>query len=309
VKLGICVLNWNAGEMLTRCIEDLRFAARDFAVEMVVVDNDSRDASISRLLSTFPGIRVIRNSCNLGYARGNNVGAGYLCFQRCDYLLFINPDVLISDTSLTALVESLGQCEAAGAAGGLPKNADGISRMAARTKPSPLEKLVLYGPLHRLPFLGRLGCRHFLDWRNVKEGEPVYAICGACILFRSGAFEDAGGFDESTFLYEEELIMSERLRSAGLFFILSKNCVYFHAEALSTRRIPYKRRFHFITSEQYLIRAYYRWGFVLRLVFRFLRYLEWVNYALTLSFRPKARSESFANWPPTSPGTVARRGP
>jgi N-acetylglucosaminyl-diphospho-decaprenol L-rhamnosyltransferase len=287
VKLGVCVLNWNAGDALTKCLEQLRIACKDYVVELIVVDNDSSDGSVDSLQARVGEVSVLRNSRNLGYARGNNVGAQYLCSKLCTHLLFINPDVLISATSIGSLVESLSHDAGAGAAGGLPRNAQGISRMAARSRPTPLEKLVSYGPLHRIPLVSHLSRRHFLDLENIEDGQRVYAICGACILFRTEAFQAAGGFDESTFLYEEELIMSERLQASRYFFVLSKRCTYFHTEAGSTRRMPYRRRLHFIQSEQHLLKAYYGWHFGMRLLFRACRYAEWAFYAASWKLRPK----------------------
>ena len=287
VRLGVCVLNWNAGEMLAKCVKQLLVAFPSRSLELVVVDNNSNDGSIEHLLSIVPGVRVLKNPRNLGYAKGNNTGAEYLCSKLCDYLLFVNPDVLLPGPSITALLSTLNGNEAAGAAGGLPQNELGVSRMAARTRPTPLEKLVLYGPLNRLPFLAKLGPRHFLDWNTLREDQPIYAVCGACLLFRSRSFQDVRGFDESTFLYEEELIMSERLRANGSFFVLSKGCTYFHLEAGSTRGMPYRRRLHFIESEQYLLKAYYRWGSGVRAAFRLCRYVEWAIYSATWKFRVK----------------------
>jgi GT2 family glycosyltransferase len=120
-------------------------------------------------------------------------------------------------------------------------------------------------------------------------------------------FQEAGGFDESTFLYEEELILAERLRSVGSFFVLSKGCRYFHEEARSTRLIPYRRRLHFINSEQYLLREYYKRNATLRLALRVWRYLEWTTYALSWKFRPSSSPTPVAHQ--RGLGHLAQDGP
>jgi N-acetylglucosaminyl-diphospho-decaprenol L-rhamnosyltransferase len=146
--------------------------------------------------------------------------------------------------------------------------------MACRTKPSRYEKLVLYGPLWRLPFVRPAYKRHFLDPAKINEGAAVYAVAGSLLLFRALVFQMIGGFDEATFLYEEELIIGERLQRAGWTTLVATDCNYFHAEAASTCQIPYRRRMYFIDSEQHLLREYYQLGAGSRHLWRLYRYLE-----------------------------------
>jgi len=274
VKLGICVLNWNAGPVLTESVESLLDASRLFVSDLVVVDNDSRDASVAQFRERFPEVQVIENPSNLGYARGNNVGARHLLDHGCDLLLFANPDVIVGEAALSALIRTLEAVLDAGCCGGLPINSKGISRAACRTKPSLLEKFVLYSPLSYLPMTRPLRRRHYLEPDSLDDGSPVFAISGAMVLFRAAAFHQIGGFDEATFLYEEELIAAERLAAAGWKTLISTSCRYFHSEAHSSRHMPYRRRLHFIHSEQYLLRRYYRLNTAALLLWRLYRHLE-----------------------------------
>jgi GT2 family glycosyltransferase len=280
-KLGICILNWNSGPMLSKCVDRIRRANRNREHHIVVVDNHSSDESIALLRNNFPDTSILQNSKNLGFAKGNNLGARYLLSLGCDALHFVNPDVLINEESCSALLETLNRIPRAGCVGGVAFNNEGISRMVARTRPTPLEKLILYGPLHRIPGLEKYHGRHFLDPETLCDGQSVYAITGACFLFRAAAFEEIGGFDESTFLYEEEFIIAERLKRLGWLVVLCKACIYFHREAQSTDLMPYRRRLHFIQSEQYLLRYYYAWPSVRRHLLRLVRYVEWGVYCVS----------------------------
>ena len=124
---------------------------------------------------------------------------------------------------------------------------------------------------------------HILDPKDLPDSAEVYAVSGACIAFRSEAFVDIGGFDENTFLYEEEFIIAERLISGGWNTVLSKRANYGHVEALSSDRIPYRRRLYFIASEQYFLRHYYRWNWLALRLIQGIRYIEWCIYALRWS--------------------------
>jgi GT2 family glycosyltransferase len=288
MKLGICVLNWNAGTDLTDCVASLLDCTLPAENTLVVVDNDSADNSIAHLTSRIPGVQIISNPRNFGFSKGHNIGARHLLADRCTMLLFVNPDVVVAKWTISGLLDTILASPLAGCCGGLPRNENGVSRMACRTRPSLYEKLVLYSPLSRVPFTRPAYQRHFLNPRGLGDGSDVFAICGALMLFRSEAFEQIGGFDEATFLYEEELIAAERLARSGWTTIVSPNCEYFHAEGRSTRQIPYGRRMRLVESEQYLLKEFYGLNTVSLLLWRLYRYLEWLPGLVRTILEPKA---------------------
>ena len=280
--VGVCVLNWNSGRTLATCLRNLESALASFRHQVVVVDNRSSDDSIALVRGQFANVNLIENEFNSGYARGNNVGANYLLDKKCDLLMFLNPDVTLKGDSIANLIQTLLARPDAGCVGGVPFAASGEELVAARTRPSFLEKLVMYGALHHIRPLEARCRKHFVNSRRVGEGELVYAACGACLLFRSTAFVQAGGFDEHTFLYEEEMIIAERLKACGWKVALCTTATYRHVGGHVTGRIPYRRRLYLISSENYLLRRYYNWNPTLCEALRLYRYAEWIGYAAVL---------------------------
>jgi len=278
--LGICVLNWNAGESLIYCLQSVEKQRLAVPVRVVVVDNASSDDSVRLVREKFAHISIIENEQNLGYATGNNVGAQYLLREGCDHLVFLNPDVMLESDSLLKLISSLSVNARIGCAGGVPRTPPGKFDAPARTRPSLLEKVVTYGPLWRVPFLNHLCRKHLRRDESLADGEHVYAVYGACIAFRSEAFQNIGGFDQSTFLYEEEFITAEKLRDKGWLTVLCLEAKYAHTVGGSTQRIPYRRRLYFIASEQYLLRRYYRYDVLSRRLIWLYRLAEWLLYCL-----------------------------
>jgi GT2 family glycosyltransferase len=247
--IGICVLNWNGGDRLRDCVESIRSAVRNHAHTIVV-----------------------RNSSNVGYARGNNIGAEHLLRDGCAYLLFVNPDVTISAGTIAALISGLTSDPAIGCCGGVALTAGRTSPMTARTKPTVWEKLLLYGPFGRA--FERLRQRHFLDVSTMSSATKVYAVSGACLMFKAQAFRSINGFDEETFLYEEEFILAEKLGQHKWSTAISPHAIYSHIEAHSTGQIPNLRRIHFIRSEQYLLKTYYGHSRLVRTAFLVGRVME-----------------------------------
>jgi GT2 family glycosyltransferase len=109
---------------------------------------------------------------------------------------------------------------------------------------------------------------------DLSDGQTVYAVCGACIAFRAEAFREIGGFDENTFLFEEEFIIAERLLMKGWVTVVTTSSRYFHLEGLSTVQTPYRRRLHFFRSENYLLRRYYGWNRAACALMRAYRFAE-----------------------------------
>jgi GT2 family glycosyltransferase len=273
--VGICVLNWNAGGTLVANIRQLKQARFAPQTRLVVVDNASSDGSLARLRDEYPSLQVIESGVNLGYAAGNNLGARLLLESGCTFLVFLNPDVTVRSDTITHLVDTLRRDPHAGCAGGIPHTAAGEIANIARRRPSLTEKLIAYGPLRRTPFVRRLCRRHWIGMDELSEGSSVYAVCGACIAFRAEAFRSIQGFDENTFLYEEEFIVAERLKTLGWKVVVSLGARYSHTEALSTSLIRHRRLFHFYASENYLLRRYYGLHPALCALFTLYRHCEW----------------------------------
>lgn len=276
-KLGVCVLNWNAGEVLRECVRNVYYYTGDRDIELVVVDNASTDSSVRLLRETFPEIAIIETCSNIGYARGNNLGAQQLVRAGCDSLLFVNPDVVLHALTIEHLLSELATRPDIGCVGGLPLKPDGsVCVTAIRSKPTFLQKLISYSPLRHLPVLSGVSRKHLLDSLPETSHNSVYAVCGACILFRAEAFVAIGGFDEYTFLYEEEFIVSEKLIKDGWSVAFASAAAYEHSEGLCSRLIPFRRRIHFLRSELYLARHYYGWSAVLCGLLAFHRAMEFV---------------------------------
>src|SRR5579862_9299694 len=84
ISVSIIIVSWNARDYLKQCLESLTPAVCRYPMEIIVVDNASSDGSPELVENSFPRVRLIRNSTNLGFARGNNLGirssgGRYLC--------------------------------------------------------------------------------------------------------------------------------------------------------------------------------------------------------------------------------------
>jgi GT2 family glycosyltransferase len=226
-----------------------------------------------------PSAKVIRCATNCGYARGNNTGARQLLADGCRYLAFVNPDVTVEAGTLSQMMAVLSERGDAGCVGGVAVAEGRAFEGAFRTKPAIAEKLWIYSSIRNFPFVRQwlkgmtqaLESRHFL---KLATPQSVYAVSGACIMFPAEAFARAGGFDENTFLYQEEFIMSERLKGAGYKVYGSPEAIYEHHLGHSAHVNFVRSKTFFNQSEQYYLRTYYKCGIPIRVLVKVFRWAD-----------------------------------
>lgn len=210
------IVNYNAGQTLTDAVRALLRCQE--VREVIVVDNRSEDGSIEALADTFTGddrLRILRNSDNLGFARGCNAASAH--FQS-PYQLFINPDCIVEPSSVGTLIATLESTPNAGMAGPLLMNPDGSEQPGGRRGvPTPWRSFVRAFGLSRL---NERYPRLFSDFLLHKQPLPdrpadVEAISGACMLVRHEVVRQVGPLDEGYFMHCEDLDWCMRFRQQG----------------------------------------------------------------------------------------------
>jgi N-acetylglucosaminyl-diphospho-decaprenol L-rhamnosyltransferase len=240
--LSIVIVSWNVREHLLNCLHALFSPLLHdiLSLEVIVVDNASHDGS-AEAAAAFP-VTLIRNDENLGYGRANNVG---LRMARGRHLMVLNPDTVPQHESLKALVDFADSHARAGIVAPRLLNADGSVQTAAFNFPTlPMALLDLFPPPSFLP--GRLRLRVLnsrLNGRYPDEPERAHPFkidhpLGAAFLLRREAYEQCGGFDESIFMYSEEIDLALRYASAGWECWQVPAATVLHLGGQSTRQVP-----------------------------------------------------------------------
>jgi GT2 family glycosyltransferase len=97
VKTSVIIVSYNTREILRACLNRLFDMCRDLTLEVIVVDNASRDASAEMVECDFPDVHLVRSQVNLGFAAANNVG---FKVATGDTILLLNPDALLEPGAL-----------------------------------------------------------------------------------------------------------------------------------------------------------------------------------------------------------------
>ncbi len=207
--LSVIILNWNTRDLLAQCLDTVIQNAGDLTLELIVVDNASTDGSLDMLSARFPQVRVMANTQNVGFARGNNQG---MAVSQSRYFLLLNSDAFITPGALPALIHLADQQPRAGIVGAQLLNADGTFQASHTSFPNLWrEFLILTG----------LGRRLYGRWypscgpQEAQGPQVVDYVEGACLLVRPEAFKATGGLDEGYFMYAEEVDWGYAMRQQG----------------------------------------------------------------------------------------------
>lgn len=241
-RLDIIIVNWNAGTHLAACLESIAAAAADGLVlnRVLLVDNASADGSLDAATRPALPLTVIRNDRNLGFAAACNQGAAG---SSADYLLFLNPDVVLDPDSLSGAVSFLEAREnqEIDISGIRLRDAQGRTQRCCARFPTPGRMIGHAVALDRLA--PRLAAPHFLtDWDH-EDSRDVPQVMGAFLLIRRAAFDRLSGFDERFFLYYEDVDLCYRLVRQGGRCAHNAAVSAVHAGGGTTSAIKARRQF------------------------------------------------------------------
>ncbi len=238
VTVGI--VTHNSEQYILPCIQSL-LAQTHENFEIVVFDNDSSDETVSLLTNTFPEIRVLESEKNVGFARGHNE---ILRKTGSEFYACVNVDMLFEQNFLAELIRAIQEKPNFGSAGGKLKFWDFSAFQAGATSEGKTNFIDTVGirilRSHRFEDIGQgeIDCGQFDD------DQKIFGISGAAALYRREAlrdvaFENDRGeleyFDESMFMYKEDVDLAYRLQWAGWKATLSPLAIGYHDRTVSVR--------------------------------------------------------------------------
>jgi GT2 family glycosyltransferase len=249
MDLSVIIVNWNTKDLLCQCIDSLTQTLKKIDTEIFVVDNGSTDGSVAAVREKFPGVRLIENPVNMGFARANNQA---ISLSSREYLLLLNPDTRAKDEAIPQMLSFMSSHARAGLVGAQLLNADGSKQNSIANFPSLATEL-LNKSLLRWLFPEKFPGKE-RDYPNPVE---VESVIGACVLVRRETVEQVGLLDEKFFLFLEETDWCFRVKKAGwkIYHIPQAEIFHFQgksaeAEKGKTRIEYYRSRYHYFRKNR-----------------------------------------------------------
>lgn len=235
MKLSLIVLNYNDFTTTENFIKKIKNYKN--IENIIVVDNASTDGSYEKL-KKYEGtnIAIIKTERNKGYASGNNFGIKYAIENfNPEYLCISNPDIDIEDEVFKNITDFMEKTDKAGIVSGIIYKDEKTENISAWHLPT--YKNCILEQLYVLHTLLRKGISYSNDELRKKLVHEVDVIPGCFFVIKTEVMKDIGYFDERTFLYYEENILSKKLHDKNYHNYILSNIKFYHREHVSIEKI------------------------------------------------------------------------
>ena len=229
MRLTVSIVNFKTPLLVIETIASLkRFPPTNATLDIAVVDNGSRDGSLSVIAEKHPDIRLIDAGENLGFAGGNNL---VLRGNTSDYVFLLNSDALVEPDTLNGLIEVLEKNPIVGAVGARIVNiSDGHDQDYPFRFPTILGMLIRATRGPEYPARGAIAPL------------PLERLHGAGMMIRGELLTTIGLLDEGFFMYDEDVDWCTRARAKGWALWLVPTAKVLHYGGASSERAPSGQR-------------------------------------------------------------------
>jgi len=263
IDISVIIVSWNTKDLLRNCLNSVNNETRRYSFEIIVVDNNSPDNSARMVEEEFPGVVLIANQDNRGFAAGNNQA---MVIAKGENILLLNPDTVVIENAIDKMLDYIKSgkshfvtCKLLNGDGSLQKSVNSFFSLFG----SLVENRYLGEKLAKLDTSGK---RFMAFWDHSENREIDWAY-GAVMLFSRELFEKVGLLDERFYIYAEEMDYYKRVWAAGYkpVFLADVKIIHFGKSSSRQRRaamfIQNYFSFYIFLKKHYSSTTYYLYRF------------------------------------------------
>jgi GT2 family glycosyltransferase len=244
IDISIIIVNYNVKHFLKQCLQSVYAANHTLQIEVWVVDNNSVDGSLVMLKELFPSVQVIANTKNVGFSKANNQAMEK---AKGKYQLILNPDTIIEQDTLIKCFHFMEEHPEAGALG--VKMIDGEGKFLPESKRGlPTPKVALYKMtlLNKLLPKSKTFGQYHLGYLPNDKTHQVDVLSGAFMFIRGSVLDKIGYFDETYFMYGEDIDLSYRITKAGYknYYFPESTIIHYKGESTKKKTFNYVKTFY-----------------------------------------------------------------
>ena len=210
-SISIVLVNYNTPDLTLACVRSIYNYPPEGEFEIIVVDNDSHDNSVSRISQEYPNCVLIESKVNLGFSGGNNLG---LQIAKYNLLVLLNSDTEVHQNALVNLQNFLLEKTDAAVVGGKHFMTNGDVQPTIKYFPNLRNKFSEALFLHHF-FNGRFFSEHETRIEMYDTAQEVEWLSGSYLAVRREWYERIGGLDDGFFMYAEDTDWCYRIYTAG----------------------------------------------------------------------------------------------
>lgn len=222
VDLSVIIVNYNTAHLLGQMWAALMRARDDLSLQVIVVDNASRDNSVSLLRQEFGQVHLIVNDTNVGFGRANNQA---LARATGRYVLLLNTDAFVAPDTLRKTVDYMDAHSDCGVLGVRLVGVDGELQPSCRYFPTPWNVFLARSGMAR--FFPKVQMVDEMGWDHASVRDCDWVV-GCYYLVRREVIAEVGLFDPRYFLYCEEVDHCQAVKRAGWKVVYFPNTSVVH---------------------------------------------------------------------------------
>jgi len=282
--LSIIIVHYKTPDLLSKCVASIFATTPSERIEVIVVDNDSKDNSKELILQEFPQVKWIDSGYNAGFARANNSG---IRMAKGEYIVLLNPDTYVTEDFFKKWLEKykeMDQNHQLGLLGCRIISSVDNSLLVGTGRGFPSwEKYLNANPVY-VKFAKKRPLKKYNAQEMHYHNHEADFISGACVMIKKSKIEQHNLYlDEDFFLYSEDVEWSFRVKKKGYFNYFCADVEVFHVNSASTGEMT-DNKLSQITVSRFLmlLKSYGVLRFsliqiIIRFNFRLQQIISWKN--------------------------------
>jgi O-antigen biosynthesis protein len=288
MKLSVVIVNYNVKYFLEQCLYSIFRSLKGIDGEVIVVDNNSVDGSEAIIRDKFPEVKWVCNNENIGFSKATNQG---IKLSNSEYILCINPDTVIEESTLKLCIDFMDQHPEAGGLG--PKMIDGKGKYLPESKrglPTPQTALFKIIGLTKLFPNSPVFARYYLGHLPKNEVSSIEILTGSFMFLRKTVLDKVGLFDESFFMYGEDIDLSYRILQAGYknYYFPETTIIHYRGESTKKSTTNYVLIFYkamkIFAEKHYAHKYAFLFSFLINFAINSRAFLSLVKRSVIFSF-------------------------
>ncbi len=244
MQLSIIIVNYNVKYFLEQCLCSVIKACKNIEAEIFVVDNNSTDGSKDFLTNRFEQVKFIWKNENAGFAKANNEALELATGKK---ILFLNPDTIVPEDCFEKCLHFFDTKNNMGALG--IRMIDGAGNYLPESKrgfPTVFTSFCKMIGLTALFPYSKLFANYYLGHLPQNKNEQVDVLAGACMMVDKKVLDTIGSFDESFFMYAEDIDLSYRIQKTGYknYYFADTTIIHFKGESTKKLQAGYVKIFY-----------------------------------------------------------------
>jgi GT2 family glycosyltransferase len=285
MQLSVIILNYNVRYFLELCVLSVECALKNIDSEIIVVDNNSPDESCEMIKTRFPNVKLIQNSENAGFPKGNNIGVSE---AKGEYICILNPDTVVAEDTFEKVLAFAQNQKNLGIVG--VKLIDGTGNFLPESKrgiPKPWVAFTKIVGLHKLFPKSPLFNKYYAQHLSEDQTGEVEILVGAFMVLKKELYIEVGGFDEDCFMYSDDIDLSYMVLQKGKrnYYFHETTVIHYKGES-TIKDSTYMKRF------QDAMEFFYRKHFQVSILFSGFMKVGIVFFSLAKRIQGRAKAKS-----------------